>query len=69
MDKKRLKVVLVVLDAVKSEFPEIKKFIDTTLKDDCQNEKITADEVIFSRSKELARKSIFCFCFSEYVNS
>ena len=43
MDKKRLKVVLVVLDAVKSKFPEIKKFIDTTLKDDCQNEKITAD--------------------------
>ena len=55
MDKKRLKVFLVVLDAVKSTF------IDDALKEECEKEKITADEVIFYkfRSKELAWKNIF----------
>ena len=47
MDKKRLKAALVVLDAVKSGFPEIKEFIDNTLKEECEKEKNTADEVIF----------------------
>ena len=61
MDKKRLKVALVVLNAVKIRFPTTKEFIDDTQKDECQKEKITPDEVIFykSRSKELAQKSIF----------
>ena len=47
MDKKRLKVALVVLDAVKTRFPETKEFIDDTLKEEFEKEKITADEVIF----------------------
>ena len=47
MDQKRLKFALVVLDAVKSSFPETKEFIDDTLKDECEKEKITADQVIF----------------------
>ena len=47
MDKKWLKFALVVLDAVKSRFPETKEFIDDTLKDEYEKEKITADEVIF----------------------
>ena len=47
MDKKRLKFALVVLDAVESRFPETKEFIDDTLKDEYEKEKITADEVIF----------------------
>ena len=47
MDKKRLKFALVVLDAVKSRFPETKEFIDDTLKDEYEKEKITADEVTF----------------------
>ena len=47
MDKKRLKVGLVVLDAVKNKFSEAKEFIDDTLKDECAKEKITAYEVIF----------------------
>ena len=47
MDKKRLRVALVVLDAIKSKFPESKEFIDDTLKEECEKEKITADEVIF----------------------
>ena len=61
MDKKRSKVALVVLDAVKSRFPETKELIDDTLKEECEKEKITADEVIFYkvRSKELAWKNIF----------
>ena len=56
-----MKVVLVVLDAVKSKFPKTKEFIDDTLKDECEKEKITADEIIFYkfRSKELAWKNIF----------
>ena len=47
MDKKRLKIALAVLDAVKSRFPETQEFIDSTLKEECEREKMTADEVIF----------------------
>ena len=61
MDKKRLKVVLAVLDAVKSRFPETQEFIENTLWEECEREKITADEVIFYkfRSKKLAWINIF----------
>ena len=47
MEKKRLKIALDVSDAVKSGFPETQKFIDSTLKEECEREKMTADEVIF----------------------
>ena len=47
MDKKRLKVALAVLDAVKGKFPETKKFIDNTKEDKCQKEKISLKEVFF----------------------
>ena len=47
MDRKRLKFALMVLDAVKRRFPETKEFIDDTLKEECEKEKIAADEVIF----------------------
>ena len=47
MDKKRLRVALKVLDAVKTKFPETKQFIDNTMEDESQKEKISADEVIF----------------------
>ena len=47
MDKKRLKVALVVLNAVRSTFLEKNEFIDSTLKEQCEKEKMTADEVIF----------------------
>ena len=64
MDKKRLKVALVALDAAQSRFPKTQEFIDNTLKEECEKKKITADEVIFYkfRSKELAWKN-FCFRF------
>ena len=46
MDKKRVKIVLAVLNAVRSTFPETNEFIDSTLKEECEKERITADEVI-----------------------
>ena len=46
MDKKRLKIALAVLNAVRSTFPETNEFIDSTLKEECEKEKITEDEVI-----------------------
>ena len=61
MDKKRLKIALAVLNAVRSTFPETNEFIDSTLKEECEKEKMTADKVIFYKfkSKELAWINIF----------
>ena len=61
MDKKRLKIALAVLDAIKSRFPETQEFIDSTLREECEKERITADEVIFYKfkSKKLAWINIF----------
>ena len=61
MDKKQLKIALAVLDAVRSTFPETNEFIDSTLKEECEKEKMTADKVIFYKfkSKELAWINIF----------
>ena len=55
MDKKRLKIALAVLDAVRSKFPETQGFIDSTLEKECEKERMNADEVIFYRftSKKL----------------
>ena len=47
MDKRRLKIALAVLNAVRSTFPETNKFIDSTLKEECEKEGMTVDEVIF----------------------
>ena len=47
MDKKPLKIALAVLDAVESRFPETQEFIDSTLKEEREREKMTADEVNF----------------------
>ena len=47
MDKKLLKVAFAVLEAVKKRFPDTKQFIDDTMEEECQKEKISADEVIF----------------------
>ena len=61
MIKKRLKIALAVLDAVGSTFPETNEFIDSTLKEECEKERMTADEVIFYKfkSKKLAWINIF----------
>ena len=56
MDRKQLKIALFVLDAVRNRFLETNEFIDGTLKEECEKEKITAHEVIFCKfkSKKLA---------------
>ena len=46
MDKKRLKIASSVLDAVRNRFPETNEFIASTLKEECEKESITSDEVI-----------------------
>ena len=48
MNKTRPKIALVILDAVKSRFLETQEFIDSTLKEECEKKKMTADEVNFS---------------------
>ena len=61
MDKKLLKIALAVLNVVRSIFPETNEFIDSTLKEECEKERMTADEVIFYKfkSKKLAWINIF----------
>ena len=61
MDKKWQKIALAVLDAVKSRFPETQEFIENTLREECEKEKITADEIVFYKfkSKKLAWINIF----------
>ena len=62
MDKKQLKIALALLDAVRSTFPETNKFIDSTLKEECEKVKITADKVFFlllNLQKKLAWMNIF----------
>ena len=52
MNIKQLKVALMVLDAVKTKYPETKQFVDNTMEDECQKENISADEIIFFTSLE-----------------
>ena len=47
MDKKRLRVVLTVLEAVKTQYTDTKQFIEDLIDEECQKEKISAEEVIF----------------------
>ena len=49
MDEKWLKVALVVLNAVRTKYLETKQIIDDTMEEECQKEKISAEEVIFLR--------------------
>ena len=46
MDKNDLKL-LCLCYTVRSRFPETNEFIDSTLKEECEKERMTADEVIF----------------------
>ena len=61
MDKKKLRISLKVLEAVK-EFPNTKNFIDNMMEEQCQEEKISVEEVIFYKSKKqkVSSKNIFC---------
>ena len=46
MDRKRLKIALSVLNAARNRFPETNEFIDSTLKEECEKERISEDELI-----------------------
>ena len=61
MDKKRLKVALAVLNAVRSTFPETNEFIDSTLKEECEKERIKKILKKINLSKR------FCFKFGTMV--
>ena len=65
MDKKRVKIVLTVLNAVRSTFPETQEFINSTLERECEKERMTADEVICYKfkSKKLVWTNIFVLDF------
>ena len=50
------------MDAVKSRFPETQEFIENTLREECEKEKMTADKVIFlllNLQKKLAWINLF----------
>ena len=47
MDKRRVKVISRVLDAVKLNFPETTQLIEDCLKQECSKENMSVDEVIF----------------------
>ena len=47
MDKRQMRVVLKILDAVKTQFPDTKQFIEDSIDQHCLKENISADEVIF----------------------
>ena len=66
MDKKRVKILLTVLEAVKEKYPETKEFIHKAINDECFKTSMPEEEVIFfckSRSKELVQEN-FCFTAS-----
>ena len=56
MDNKRLKIALTVLNAATSIFLERNEFIDSTLKEEYEKERMTVDKEIFFVSK-LANKN------------
>ena len=72
MGKKRLNIALAVLNAVRSTFPKTNEFIDSTLKEECEKERMTADEVIFlllnlQKKKKKSLDKHFCFRFGTIV--
>ena len=56
MDKRRFKIALAVLDAVRNKLPGNQELTDNNLEKECKKERIAADEVIFYKfkSKKLA---------------
>ena len=48
MDKKKLRISLKVSEAVKENFPDTINFIGNMMEEQCQKEKISVEEVIFT---------------------
>ena len=65
MDKKRVNILLTVLEAVHDEFLETKEFIHKAISDECFKASMYEEEIIFCKygSKELVQKNI-CFAAS-----
>ena len=58
------------MDAARSTFPETNEFIDSSLKEECEKEKITTDEVIFlllNLQKKISLDKRLCFRFGTIV--
>ena len=47
MNKKKTRISLKVLEAVKERLPDTKNFIDDMMEEQCQKEKTSVEEVIF----------------------
>ena len=47
MDKRRFQITLKVLNKVKVQFPETKEFTEDCLEQECLEENISVEEVIF----------------------
>ena len=69
MDKKRLKIALAVLHAVRNKFTEAQEFIACTLKGECEKERMTIDKVIFLilNLQKNSLNKYFCFRFDTMV--
>ena len=52
MDKKKLKISLKLLEAVKEHFRGTKIFIDNVMEEQCQEEKISVEDLIFFQVKK-----------------
>ena len=63
MDKRKLNIVIEILQAVSVEFPHTQGFIEEHLEQKCQKENISSEEVIYffdkPISKEPARQTFF----------
>ena len=68
MDKKRLRITLKVLKAVKKRFPDTINFINNMMEEQCQEEKISVEEVIFLQVKKQKSQLKKCILsYSKYV--
>ena len=52
MDKKRLRITLKILEAVKERFPDTINFINNMMEEQCKEEKISVEEVIVLQVKK-----------------
>ena len=56
-----------MLNDVRSTFPKTNDFIDSTLKEESEKERMTADEVIFYKFESIFERIFFVFRFGTKV--
>ena len=59
MDKRRVKIISRVLNAVKLNFPDTIQFTEDCLEQECLKEKISVDEVIFYYIQKVSTEKYF----------